>query len=86
MCSLKSYFSTNLNNITNVSFFFCFYLYYNTMHLDNIGTEMELNVGGYQIGKTNGCLDYSVINVWTADDAKNAKEGKGVGMCCRSQW
>jgi hypothetical protein len=56
------------------------------MHLDNIGTEMELNVGGYQIGKTNGCLDYSVINVWTADDAKNAKEGKGVGMCCRSQW
>ena len=49
-------------------------------------TEMELNVGGYQIGRANGCLDYSVKNVWTADDAKNSKQGSGVGMCCRSQW
>jgi hypothetical protein len=49
-------------------------------------TEMELNVGGYQIGKTNGCLDYAVKNVWTVEDAKNEVAGKGVGMCCRSAW
>ena len=49
-------------------------------------TEMELNVGGYQIGRANGCLDYTVKNVWTAADAQSGKEGKGVGMCCRSQW
>ena len=83
MCSLKSQLSANKQYILTSFFFFLFLCFIITTLT---GTEMELNVGGYQIGKTNGCLDYSVINVWTADDAKNAKEGKGVGMCCRSQW
>ncbi len=49
--------------------------------------EMELAMGGYQIGRANGCIDYKTKKVWTPKDLeKSPTSGHGAGMCCRAQW